>query len=356
MKFKIQNPKFKIQKIAFIVLSFLCFELGIWNLQFGTSAQAQTGSINIANSCLFVDNNGNIFTCKGTNKYYPRSNDSTIRINSGLYASRPATIKNIYYATDSSKWYYYNGSATKELGGGGGATGPQGPQGIQGPQGDQGNQGIQGIQGIQGNIGNNGTDGKQIELQKGTTYIQWRYVGDVSWINLVLLTDLKGDQGIQGIKGDNGSQGIQGIQGNAGTNGTNGTNGTSNYTISVQALTSSPTDAQTVYFGNMPKAPVTTAATSKVYIPKAGTIKGAEIYVYSGTAGTNESWSLYVRLNNTTDYLIQTLSVSASERRFTNSALSITVNAGDYIEIKGIQPTWATNPLTTIYGGQIYIE
>jgi hypothetical protein len=128
------------------------------------------------------------------------------------------------------------------------------------------------------------------------------------------------------------------------------------YTLSVQALTSSPTDAQTIYFGNLPKAPVTTAAISKVYIPKAGTIKRAEIYCYSGTAGTNQAWSGYVRLNNATDTLIATLSVATNERVFSNSALSIAVVAGDYIEIKFINPTWATNPLTTIFGGYIYIE
>lgn len=128
------------------------------------------------------------------------------------------------------------------------------------------------------------------------------------------------------------------------------------YVINVQALTSSPTDAQTVYFGTLPKAPVTAAATSKVYIPKSGKIKRAEIYCYSGTAGTAESWSLYVRHNNTTDYLIATLAVSASERIFSNASLDITVSAGDYIEIKGVQPTWVTNPATTIYGGYIYIE
>lgn len=128
------------------------------------------------------------------------------------------------------------------------------------------------------------------------------------------------------------------------------------YTLSVQALTSSPVDAQTIYFGNLPKAPVTVAATSKVYIPKAGTIKRAEIYCYSGTAGTNQAWSGYVRLNNLTDTLIATLSVATNERVFSNSALSIPVVAGDYIEIKFINPTWATNPLTTIFGGYIYIE
>jgi hypothetical protein len=41
---------------------------------------------------------------------------------------------------------------------------------------------------------------------------------------------------------------------------------------------------------------------------------------------------------------------------FSNTGLSISVAAGDYIEIKGIQPTWNPNPATTIYGGYIYIE
>lgn len=128
------------------------------------------------------------------------------------------------------------------------------------------------------------------------------------------------------------------------------------YAINVQALTSSPTDAQTVYLGSLPKAPVTTAGISKVYIPRTGTLKRAEIYVYSGTAGTGEAWSLYVRHNNTTDYLIATVSSATNERIFSNNALTIAVTAGGYIEIKGIQPTWATNPLTTIYGGYVYIE
>lgn len=128
------------------------------------------------------------------------------------------------------------------------------------------------------------------------------------------------------------------------------------YAINVQALTSSPADGQTVYFGMLPKVPTTTANISKVYIRKAGTIKIAEIYCYSGTAGTNQAWSLYIRKNNTTDTLIATLSVATNERVFSNTALSISVAVGDYIEIKGVQPTWTTNPLTCIYGGYIYIE
>lgn len=128
------------------------------------------------------------------------------------------------------------------------------------------------------------------------------------------------------------------------------------YTINVQALTSSPADAQTIYFGTLPKAPVTAAATSKIYIRQAGTITGAELYCYSGTAGTNESWSIYIRLNNTTDYLIATVGASTNERVFRNTGLSISVSSGDYIEIKSVNPTWATNPLTCIFGGYIRIN
>lgn len=245
-----------------------------------------------------------------------------------------------------------------------------------------GEAGPSGNQGIPGNPGNPGSDGREVEFQKTATHIQWRYVGG-SWTDLVALVDIKGDQGVQGNPGSDGTNGTDGTDGVAvelqktathvqwryvGGSWTNlialseitGPQGnpgaTIGYTINVQALTSSPADGATVYFGTMPKAPVTAAATSKIYIRKAGTIKIAEIYVYSGTAGSNENWSLYIRKNNSTDTLIATLGVSTNERVFSNTGLSIPVAVGDYIEIKGVQPTWGTNPLTTIYGGYIYIE
>jgi hypothetical protein len=124
----------------------------------------------------------------------------------------------------------------------------------------------------------------------------------------------------------------------------------------VQALTSSPVDAQTIYFGNLPKAPTTTVNISKIHIEQSGVIRRANVYCYSGTAGTAENWSLYIRVNNTTDYLIETIGASASERIFNNESLNIPVVAGDYFEIKAINPTWVTNPLTTIFGGNVVIE
>lgn len=128
------------------------------------------------------------------------------------------------------------------------------------------------------------------------------------------------------------------------------------YTLSVQALTSSPADGATIYFGQLPKAPVTAAATSKVFIRKSGTIKAANIYCFSGTAGTNEVWVAHIRLNNTTDTQIASVSLATGERVWSNTGLSIAVVAGDYIEIKFVNPTWSVNPLTCILGGYIYIE
>ena len=50
-----------------------------------------------------------------------------------------------------------------------------------------------------------GSDGREIELQTTETMIQWRYVGDEAWTDLIALSSLKGDTG---EKGDTG-KGIQ---------------------------------------------------------------------------------------------------------------------------------------------------
>lgn len=66
---------------------------------------------------------------------------------------------------------------------------------------------IKGDTGPAGNTGANGIDGddgREVELQKSATHIQWRYVGEVSWTNLVALADIKGDTGAAGSDGSDG--------------------------------------------------------------------------------------------------------------------------------------------------------
>lgn len=55
-----------------------------------------------------------------------------------------------------------------------------------------------------GGGGASGKDGREVELQNNGTAIQWRYVGDDDWIDLVQLSDLKGEKGDKGDKGDPG--------------------------------------------------------------------------------------------------------------------------------------------------------
>lgn len=73
-----------------------------------------------------------------------------------------------------------------------------------------------------------GADAREIELRKSATTIQWRYVGDDTWNDLVTLAEItgaRGEQGEPGPKGDPGAagaQGEQGIQGPAGPAGPQG--------------------------------------------------------------------------------------------------------------------------------------
>ena len=74
-----------------------------------------------------------------------------------------------------------------------------------------------------GGSGTPGKDGREIELQKSSTAIQWRYEGDESWTDLVQLSEITGPagpQGEQGPKGETGSQGQTGPQGPKGDPGT----------------------------------------------------------------------------------------------------------------------------------------
>jgi hypothetical protein len=100
-----------------------------------------------------------------------------------------------------------------------------------------------------------------------------------------------------------------------------------------------------------------TTAISRIYIRRAGVIRVAEFFTYADTtAGSAENISVYVRLNDTTDYLIATVGTTGRERTFSNAAIDITVAAGDYVEIKWVSPTWATPPTSIRVGGYLLVE
>lgn len=70
-----------------------------------------------------------------------------------------------------------------------------------------------------------GSDAREIELQKSSNALQWHYVGDEIWNDLISLAEITGPQGEQGIPGPQGSTGPQGEKGDTGAQGEKGETG-----------------------------------------------------------------------------------------------------------------------------------
>ena len=62
----------------------------------------------------------------------------------------------------------------------------------------KGKDGKDGINGSNGRDGVDGDNGKEIELRNNNTYIQWRYIGDENWYNLIEVSSLRGVDGENG--------------------------------------------------------------------------------------------------------------------------------------------------------------
>ena len=65
----------------------------------------------------------------------------------------------------------------------------------------KGEPGSAGSDGVDGTNGIDGVDGRPVELQTTDTHIQWRYTGDVAWVNLIALSALEGADGTNGVDG-----------------------------------------------------------------------------------------------------------------------------------------------------------
>jgi hypothetical protein len=134
--------------------------------------------------------------------------------------------------------------------------------------------------------------------------------------------------------------------------------GTTPYALQVCAAEKATViDTDTMYFGMSPWQVSTTPDAGRVWIPRSGTITAAYVDCYFNAAvGSNENWSIYLRLNNTTDTLIATVGSTANPRQWSNTGLSIAVSAGDTVSIKVVNPTWGTNPQGLRFSGSILVE
>lgn len=125
-----------------------------------------------------------------------------------------------------------------------------------------------------------------------------------------------------------------------------GYNRPNTYSLRGGHINFTPIDSTIYYFGAFDNyAPGTTIATHKIYVPRSGRIRQAIYRTYAiTTVGTNEDIVVAIRVNDTTDYTFSTLGSASAQRIFSNYALDIPVNAGDYISLKITTPAWVTNP------------
>lgn len=129
------------------------------------------------------------------------------------------------------------------------------------------------------------------------------------------------------------------------------------YEKALSTFNNTPADATTYYFGAFPGGTLGTAAgNQRVYIPFAGIIRSAYVFI-TCVAGSNEVSTMSIRLNDTTDTTISAaINLSASPFVVNNTGLNIAVAAGDWITIKWVTPTWATNPTVVSINVVLYIE
>lgn len=128
------------------------------------------------------------------------------------------------------------------------------------------------------------------------------------------------------------------------------------YALNLGATQFSYLANTTYYFGMPITTPSTTAAIRRVYIPQSGTIKGGQIYMRTTAATSTENWTLSIRLNNSSNTTFATLGNNSTDKIFATSSLSISVAAGDYIEIITTTPGWTTAPGNTFTYGSIFIQ
>lgn len=122
-----------------------------------------------------------------------------------------------------------------------------------------------------------------------------------------------------------------------------------------------PVDGTTVYFsGSGSVAQSANVVGKRIYPAQACTLMGISLnWGATSTAGSGEDISMYVRLNDTTDYLVQTVGNTNADKIFENLSMNggsgIAFNGtSDFWFMKGVMPTFSSNPTAVQLQGTAY--
>ena len=132
------------------------------------------------------------------------------------------------------------------------------------------------------------------------------------------------------------------------------------YFLNVDCSSGNPSDGVTYVFckGLILTTTYQAAApgNQRLYVPKEGTItKYIGNFTVAGTLGSSQSVTLSLYVNNSSVATIATFTLDSASVSISNTGLSASVSAGDYVSIVMSCPTWSPNPTTVSHGGTIYI-
>jgi hypothetical protein len=128
--------------------------------------------------------------------------------------------------------------------------------------------------------------------------------------------------------------------------------------FTIGTIAHSPLASTTYYFGGPAQQPVTGAIQlrRKVYLYEPVIITGCEIGM-NGTSGggTTESFSIYIQVNGTDDYLIQTNNfvTGSFTCEFRNTKMSVKLGPTDWFVFKLVCPAWVVAPANVYYYGKM---
>lgn len=114
---------------------------------------------------------------------------------------------------------------------------------------------------------------------------------------------------------------------------------------------------QTYYGGSFASVALsTTAALRRIYFTSACTITDVTMFIVVNGVGSNNSISYFIRKNNSSDTALTSSSITATSTVITTTGLSLSIAAGDYIEIKTVTTTLASSHTGYFQSGTIGIQ
>lgn len=120
-----------------------------------------------------------------------------------------------------------------------------------------------------------------------------------------------------------------------------------------------PTNA-TYYFGRgipFTAAAITTAGSSRLYIPVDCTIKAIIISAYHNTPASSETTTYSIGVSGAYTTIGTGIFTTGSSYEITsNTAMSVAVTAGQYLEVRCAVPSMSTYPTNVVWTATVYVE